>query len=218
MSPFFRTGSEPMLSPRTARHTRPSNPAGGSTLRGSDGQLHPRAPPKPLRVSAVFPGPAPPWNSAPPAGAAQDPASFYDELVPRVPKSCLRGHVDRLRAEEKWQSRARLTESSFSFLEADHPPPLLGPGGEEWEAEPHFVRPQVETTSSFHLDQFSSLLLPDNNRPLEPSVLLALKEVFTRSDPKTVALHMLSVDCQVRPAPEAAVSHSARRSQPSATI
>lgn len=29
-----------------------------------------------------------------------------------------KGHVDRLRAEEKWQSRARLTETSFGFLEA----------------------------------------------------------------------------------------------------
>lgn len=51
--------------------------------------------------------------------------------------------------------------------------------------------------SSFQLDQFDSLLLPENNRPLEPSVLLALKELFNRSDAKTSALHMLSVDCQV---------------------
>ncbi|XP_035261229.1 breast cancer anti-estrogen resistance protein 3 homolog isoform X1 [Anguilla anguilla] len=191
MSPFFRTGSEPMLSPRTPRHTHPSNPAGGDTLRGSDGQLHSRAPPKPLRVSAVFPARPP----------GEDPASFYDELVPRVPPARVRGHVDRLRAEEKWQSRARLTESSFSFLEMGGAPQLLGVGEEvepqDMGAEPHFVRPQVETSSSFDLDQFSSLLLPDNNRPLEPAVLLALKELFTRSDPKTIALHMLSVDCQV---------------------
>ncbi|KAJ8336797.1 hypothetical protein SKAU_G00380170 [Synaphobranchus kaupii] len=193
ISPFFRTGSEPMLSPRNPRHTRPSNPAGGATLRGSDGQLHSRAPPKPLRVSAMFPGPPPLTHHRPPG---VDPASFYDELVPRVPGSHARGHVDRLRAEEKWQSRARLTENSFSFLEMGGAPLLLGPGEGE-EEEPHFVRPQVETSSSFHLDQFSSLLLPDNNRPLEPTVLLALKELFTRSDPKTIALHMLSVDCQV---------------------
>ncbi|KAJ8384664.1 hypothetical protein AAFF_G00199960 [Aldrovandia affinis] len=161
ISPVFRTGSEPMLSPRTPRHTRPSNPAGGATLRGSDGQLHSRAPPKPLRVSALFPGPPPlPYRRV------EDPACFYDELVPRVPPSHSRGHVDRLRAEEKWQSRARITETSFSFLEAGGAP-------------------------------FRSLLLPDNNRPLEPSVLLALKELFTRSDAKTTAMHILSVDCQV---------------------
>lgn len=56
---------------------------------------------------------------------------------------------------------------------------------------------QVELDSCFQLDQFDSLLLPENNRPLEPSVLLALKELFNRSDAKTSALHMLSVDCQV---------------------
>lgn len=56
---------------------------------------------------------------------------------------------------------------------------------------------QVELDSIFQLDQFNSLLLPENNRPLEPGVLLALKELFNRSDAKTSALHMLSVDCQV---------------------
>lgn len=56
---------------------------------------------------------------------------------------------------------------------------------------------QVELDSCFQLDHFDSLLLPENNRPLEPSVLLALKELFNRSDAKTSALHILSVDCQV---------------------
>lgn len=56
---------------------------------------------------------------------------------------------------------------------------------------------QIETTSCFQLDQFNSLLLPDNNRPLESSVLLAVKGLFSRSHPNTLALHMLSVDCQV---------------------
>lgn len=56
----------------------------------------------------------------------------------------------------------------------------------------------MESGSCFQLDQFESLLLPENNRPLEPSVLLTLKELFNRSDANTTALHMLSVDCQVR--------------------
>uniref|UniRef100_A0A667WJN0 SH2 domain containing 3A n=1 Tax=Myripristis murdjan TaxID=586833 RepID=A0A667WJN0_9TELE len=200
ISPVFRTGSEPLLSPRP-RHSRPSHPGGGVTLRGSDGQLHPRAPPKPLRISAAFPNATPPL-SAPPC---DDPSSFYDELVVQVPQSRRKGHVDRLRAEEKWQSRARLTETSFSFLEAqkDEAAPQLpfkmptqreAPGDtEEW----HFERPHVESISCFQLDQFESLLLPENNRPLEPSVLLTLKELFNRSDDTTTALHMLSVDCQV---------------------
>ncbi|XP_078132251.1 breast cancer anti-estrogen resistance protein 3 homolog isoform X3 [Sander vitreus] len=198
ISPVFRTGSEPLLSPRP-RHTRPSNPGGGVTLRGSDGQLHPRAPPKPLRVSAFFGNAIPP----PPTDQDGDPSSFYDELVIRVPQSQRKGHVDRLRAEEKWQSRARLTETSFGFLEAEKREalsqlPLLTQERTAVEVEDwHFVKPHVESVSCFQLDQFESLLLPKNNRPLEPNVLLALKELFNRSNANTTALHMLSVDCQV---------------------
>uniref|UniRef100_A0A3P8UPS3 SH2 domain-containing protein n=1 Tax=Cynoglossus semilaevis TaxID=244447 RepID=A0A3P8UPS3_CYNSE len=55
----------------------------------------------------------------------------------------------------------------------------------------------LRTGSCFQLDQFESLLLPENNRPLDPSILLALKELFNRSDANTTALHVLSVDCQV---------------------
>lgn len=55
----------------------------------------------------------------------------------------------------------------------------------------------MELKSCFQLDQFESVLLPQNNRPLEPSVLLALKELFNRSNADSTALHMLSVDCQV---------------------
>ncbi|XP_044041148.1 breast cancer anti-estrogen resistance protein 3 homolog isoform X2 [Siniperca chuatsi] len=200
ISPVFRTGSEPLLSPRP-RHTRPSHPGGGVTLRGSDGQLHPRAPPKPLRVSTVFPNAIPP----PPTDRDYDPSSFYDELVIQVPQSGRKGHVDRLRAEEKWQSRARLTETSFGFLEAQKSEAssqllfdkeLQKNTAEEVE-DWHFEKPQMELDSCFQLDQFESLLLPENNRPLEPSVLLALKELFNRSNADTTALHMLSVDCQV---------------------
>ncbi|XP_068607536.1 breast cancer anti-estrogen resistance protein 3 homolog isoform X2 [Brachionichthys hirsutus] len=199
ISTVFRTGSEPLLSPRP-RHTRPAHLGGGPTLRGSDGQLNSRAPPKPLRVSAIFPNAVPP----PPANRVVDPASFYDELVVQVPQSRRKGHVDRLRAEEKWQSRARLTETSFGFLEAqnDETSPQLPslPRKKKTAAEEedwHFEKPHVELESCFQLDQFDSLLLPENNRPLEPGVLLAVKELFSQSDAATLALHMLSVDCQV---------------------
>uniref|UniRef100_A0A3Q1G1W1 Breast cancer anti-estrogen resistance protein 3-like n=1 Tax=Acanthochromis polyacanthus TaxID=80966 RepID=A0A3Q1G1W1_9TELE len=114
-------------------HNKRRSFSGGVTLRGSDGQLHSRAPPKPLRVSAVFPNATPP----PPTDSDEDPSNMLPSL------------------------------------------------------------PQMESGSCFQLDQFESLLLPENNRPLEPSVLLSVKEVFNRSDPKTTALHMLSVDCQV---------------------
>ncbi|XP_022593812.1 breast cancer anti-estrogen resistance protein 3-like isoform X1 [Seriola dumerili] len=200
ISPVFRTGSEPLLSPRP-RHTRPSHPGGGVTLRGSDGQLHPRAPPKPLRVSTVFPNAIPP----PPTDSDRDPSSCYTELVIQVPQSQRKGHVDRLRAEEKWQSRARLTETSFGFLEAQKSEASsqllleeeLQRKAAEEEDDWHFERPHTESGSCFQLDRFESLLLPENNRPLEPSVLLALKEIFNRSNANSTALHMLSVDCQV---------------------
>ncbi|XP_054912389.1 breast cancer anti-estrogen resistance protein 3 homolog isoform X2 [Poeciliopsis prolifica] len=200
ISPVFRTGSEPLLSPRP-HHTRPSHPGGGATLRGSDGQLHPRAPPKPLRVSTVFSNASP----LPSTDPDEDPSSYYSELIIRVPQSQRKGHVDRLRAEEKWQSRARLTETSFGFLEAQNNGPSsqllfqkkLQMKAAEEERDWHFERPHIETSSCFQLDQFTSLLLPDHNRPLESNVLLAVKELFSRSDTKTLALHMLSVDCQV---------------------
>ncbi|XP_018583416.2 breast cancer anti-estrogen resistance protein 3 isoform X1 [Scleropages formosus] len=199
ISPVFRTGSEPMLSPRMARHAQASLPEGGAALRGSDGQLHSRAPPKPQRISTLFP--RSPLTPRP----EEDPASLYDELVPRAPPTPSRRHVDQLRAEEKWQSRLRVTETSFGFLESGLAPTLPegGPAGEgnaeapEEEGEPHFVRPQLETSSCFRLDHFHSLLLPDNNRPLEPAVLLELKQLFARSNARTTALHVLSVDCQV---------------------
>lgn len=64
----------------------------------------------------------------------------------QVPQARQKGHVDRLRAEEKWQSRARLTETSFGFLEAQKneeasqlPQKMTPPGGEDW----HFQKPQV---------------------------------------------------------------------------
>ncbi|XP_034543290.1 breast cancer anti-estrogen resistance protein 3 homolog isoform X3 [Notolabrus celidotus] len=160
ISPVFRTGSEPLLSPRP-RHTRPLPP-----------------------------------------DRDNDPSSFYDELVVQVPESRQKGHVDRLRAEEKWQSRARLTETSFGFLEAQLTEastqlPLLPKKKKAAVEDWHFEKPHVESESCFQLDQFESLLLPENNRPLEPSVLLSLKEVFNRSNADTTALHMLSVDCQV---------------------
>lgn len=70
-------------------------------------------------------------------------------VIVQVPQSRRKGHVDRLRAEEKWQSRARLTETSFTFLEAQKNEelsqlPLLPqkkPAGEvdDW----HFEKPQV---------------------------------------------------------------------------
>ncbi|XP_067296596.1 breast cancer anti-estrogen resistance protein 3 homolog isoform X2 [Pseudorasbora parva] len=193
ISPVFRTGSEPVLSPAASCAAPPSHSGlGGSPLRGSDGQLHSRAPPKPLRISIVFT----PTQSGP----ESDPSGLYGELVPQVPITMLpKGHAARLRAQEKWTSRARLTETSFGFLEAQklEEERRNSETAEEDTRDWRFERPQTETTSCFRLEEFRSLLLPENNRPLDQSVLLKVKELVTRNDPRTTALHMLSINCQV---------------------
>ncbi|XP_055060031.2 breast cancer anti-estrogen resistance protein 3 homolog isoform X2 [Misgurnus anguillicaudatus] len=193
ISPVFRTGSEPLLSPGTSCTAAPPSQSslGGSPLRGSDGQLHCRAPPKPLRISILL---SPASDDPTP-----DPGGLYGELVPQVPITMLpKGHAARLRAQEKWTSRARLTETSFGFLEAqkleEEQKERESSGSErDWQ----FERPQTETTTCFRLDEFRSLLLPENNRPLEQSTLVKVKELLARTDAKTSALHMLSVNCQV---------------------
>ncbi|XP_059410941.1 breast cancer anti-estrogen resistance protein 3 homolog isoform X2 [Carassius carassius] len=193
VSPVFRTGSEPVLSPATSCAAPPSQSSlGGCPLRGSDGQLHSRAPPKPLRISIVFT----PTQS----DSESDSTGLYGELVPQVPITMLpKGHAARLRAQERWTSRARITETSFGFLEAEklEEERRVSEIIQEEERDWHFERPQTETTSCFHLDEFRSLMLPDNNRPLDQSVLLKVKELLTCTDARTTALHMLSVNCQV---------------------
>lgn len=66
----------------------------------------------------------------------------------QVPQSRQRGHVDRLRAEEKWQSRARLTETSFGFLDSSSQLPLL-PQKKREEEDWHFVKPQVRINNKY---------------------------------------------------------------------
>ncbi|XP_017313090.1 breast cancer anti-estrogen resistance protein 3 homolog isoform X2 [Ictalurus punctatus] len=205
LSPVFRTGSDPLLSPgSTHSHNSSQLATGGCTLRGSDGQLHSRAPPKPIRISTLFPEKSPTIPQI-----KINPASLYDELVPQIPQSMLpKGPTARLRAQEKWSSRARITETSFVFLEAQRAEEekevevekeerdrltKVVRNGDSWR----FLRPETEMTSSFRLDAFRSLLLPDNNRPLEQSVLHSLKELLSRTDANTTALHLLNVDCQV---------------------
>lgn len=69
---------ENIVNPHEAHLSLP--PGGGATLRGSDGQLHPRAPPKPLRVSTVFSNTSPVLSTDP----DEDPSSYYSELIIRV--------------------------------------------------------------------------------------------------------------------------------------
>ncbi|TFJ97046.1 ankyrin repeat domain-containing protein 23 [Platysternon megacephalum] len=118
-SPVFRTGSDPVLRPTASRCL---DPEGGAALSGSEGQLHSKAPPKPLRAPSMLVG-----------DASQEQLSTYCELVPKAPAG-LRSHVARLHTEEKWRGRARATDTAFGFLE-DEVAPLPRPRRYEEEME-----------------------------------------------------------------------------------
>ncbi|XP_044846616.1 breast cancer anti-estrogen resistance protein 3 homolog isoform X2 [Mauremys mutica] len=177
-SPVFRTGSDPVLRPTAPRCL---DPEGGAALSGSEGQLHSKAPPKPLRAPSMLVG-----------DASQEQLSTYCELVPKAPTG-LQSHVARLHTEEKWRGRARATDTAFGFLE-DEVAPLPRPCRYEEEME-GFVRPLLETASSFQPHSFHSFLLPPDNKPLEPGALKRLKDLFYRRDCRTMALHILYIDC-----------------------
>uniref|UniRef100_A0A8C8VR91 SH2 domain containing 3A n=1 Tax=Pelusios castaneus TaxID=367368 RepID=A0A8C8VR91_9SAUR len=180
LSPVFRTGSDPVLRPTAPRRL---DPEGSAARSGSEGQLHSKAPPKPLRAPSMLGGDAP-----------QEQLSTYCELVPKAPAG-LRTYVAQLHTE-KWRGRARATDTAFGFLEDEvAPQPWLRRGEEEELGG--FARPLLETVSSFQPHSFHSLLLPPNNKPLEPAALKRLKDIFTRHDCRTMALHILQMDCLV---------------------
>ncbi|KAG9463759.1 hypothetical protein GDO78_021157, partial [Eleutherodactylus coqui] len=253
LSPIFRTGSDPVLRSKT-QPVLPLDYGGNNALRGSDSQLHPKAPPKPIRVPSVL-LPDPPEGS-----------ETYCELVPRAPVTSSR-YVDTLKAEEKWRNRARATETTFGFLDAEKSPDTI-PSGLAGFREPTpsgtdsskivyseldkskgvkaeksrtlllecvdhsrtshcspenpkisnfrmfnstvnqriieipeeegdgFVRPQIQTTTSFQPRTFQSILLSLENKPLEPNALRKLKEIVSQRDCKESALHILREDCQ----------------------
>nr|XP_056712432.1 SH2 domain-containing protein 3A [Euleptes europaea] len=169
LSPVFRTGSDPVLRPNA-----PSSYAqGGQALSGSEGRLHSKAPLKPPRAPSVL-------------------VSDYCELVPKAPEGP-RSHVERLRVEERWRGRAHITETSFGFLDSEGSFPSPCSGDTE---ELGFERPLLETVSSFQPQLFRSLLLPPDNKPLDPNALKSLKTIFSQHDCRATAFHILQVDCQ----------------------
>ncbi|CAJ0943556.1 unnamed protein product [Ranitomeya imitator] len=251
LSPMFRTGSDPVLRAKT-QPVVPLDYDGNSALRGSDSQLHSKAPPKPIRAPSVL-LPDPPEGS-----------DTYCELVPRAPIT--KRYVDTLKAEEKWKNRARATETTFGFLDAEKSPEAISSGRvglcnlitsevdnskiiyseldkskvvqteksttllsesidrskvlhfspenlkisnfrmtyskvnqpilEIPEEGDEFVRPQIQTTTSFQPRTFQSILLSPDNKPLEPNALRKLKEIVSQRDCKESALHILREDCQ----------------------
>ncbi|KAJ6657662.1 hypothetical protein lerEdw1_002163 [Lerista edwardsae] len=168
LSPAFRTGSDPVLRPL-------SHSLGILALSGSEGRLHSKAPPKPLRAPSIL-------------------ASDYCELIPKAPES-RRSHVERLRTEERCRGWAHITETAFGFLDSEGLP-FPTPCMVDAEEASKFERPLMETTSSFQPRHFNSLLLPPDNKPLEPNALKRLKDLFVQNDCRTTALHILQMDCQ----------------------
>ncbi|XP_069808890.1 breast cancer anti-estrogen resistance protein 3 homolog [Dendropsophus ebraccatus] len=253
LSPMFRTGSDPVLRAKM-QPVLPLDYDGNSALRGSDSQLHSKAPPKPIRApSLLLPDPS-------------EGSDTYCELVPRAPVTT-RKYVDTLKAEEKWKNRARATETTFGFLDAEKSPDPISDGLANFrdhspsgtdnskilysqldkskvvqaeksrtlllESKDHsrlshsglenpkvslfkmsnskvnqrilespeegedFVRPQIQTTTSFQARTFQSILLSPENKPLEPQALRKLKEIISQRDCKESALHILREDCMV---------------------
>ncbi|KAH0628767.1 hypothetical protein JD844_010265 [Phrynosoma platyrhinos] len=172
LSPAFRTGSDPVL----RANVQLSHPLGDPALSSSEGRLHSKAPPKPLRPLSML-------------------VSDYCELVPKPPEGS-RSHVERLRSEERWRGRAHITETAFGFLDTEVTPSPL-PHLVETEEEPEFERPELEGASSFHPHNFCSLLLSPDNKPLEPSTLKRLKEIFAQHD-SHVAARIISVSKEQR--------------------
>ncbi|KAM3875951.1 breast cancer anti-estrogen resistance protein 3 [Diretmus argenteus] len=68
---------------------------------------------------------------------------------------------------------------------------------EEKRRKSSFQRPVVETTSAFRPAEFSSRLLPSENKPLEMVVLKRAKELLLNHNHHSIARHLLMADCQV---------------------
>lgn len=66
-----------------------------------------------------------------------------------------------------------------------------GAGGEAFSA------PLVETASSFRPGKYLSPLIPQENKPLEMSVLKRVKELLAEVDARTAAKHITMADCKV---------------------
>ncbi|XP_053104559.1 breast cancer anti-estrogen resistance protein 3 isoform X2 [Hemicordylus capensis] len=194
-SPAFRTGSEPALSPLVFRRFA-SELQISDALRGSDSQLFPRPPPKPSKV----PFRRPPHSSE----------VLYCELNATIPTDCWvtkqpscekNSFVEHLTAKENGMHSSRNSETSYLILDnhealLNSVDPLTAPPDRSRESS-IFVTPVLEMVSSFRPNDFESKLLPLENKPLETAMLKRVKELLTNNDAKSIALHILRMDCQV---------------------
>ncbi|XP_077450854.1 breast cancer anti-estrogen resistance protein 3 isoform X2 [Stigmatopora argus] len=68
---------------------------------------------------------------------------------------------------------------------------------EQEEKSNVFLRPVLETESTFRPMEFNSRLLPAENKPLEVLVLKRAKELLLSHNHHSIARHLLMADCQV---------------------
>lgn len=163
-------------------------------LRGSDSQLYPRPPPKPSK-----PLPRPPHSSE----------VLYCELNAAVPTDCnvtkqplcqKNSFVEQLTAKENGMRSCRNSETSYLILGDNDSLSSVDPLTTQTETGKEssmFVTPVLEMVSSFRPNAFESKLLPPENKPLETAMLKRVKELLMNNDAKTVALHILRMDCKV---------------------
>nr|XP_060629959.1 breast cancer anti-estrogen resistance protein 3 isoform X1 [Anolis sagrei ordinatus] len=190
-SPAFRTGSEPALSPLMFRRFA-SELQINDVLRGSDSQLYPKPPPKPSKVPFLRP--------------SHGSDVLYCELNTALPADCRiskqslcqkNSFVDYLTTKENGthpDPNYLILDNRDSFLSSVDP---LTAQTEMSNESDVFVAPVLEMVSSFHPNNFESKLLPLENKPLETAMLKRVKEFFTNNSAKTIAHHILKMDCKV---------------------
>ncbi|KAM9475679.1 breast cancer anti-estrogen resistance protein 3 isoform 3-T4 [Clarias gariepinus] len=226
-SPVFRTGSEPALSPTVPRKMGFETQAGEAICGSDSQLCpkpppKPSKVPSTRHPHSPFGAPVPPvkpqkqWSSTPQQAVSPvSPGVSYCELSPCSPAeweriSAANGYVDRLKVEEKRLSNVstKLDRSSYH-----HAIEALQDSSEEehkeQEEEERQVRPSVakkargfrrpvfEMLSAFRPGEVEFRLLPQENKPLEMSVLKRAKELLVSQDPKTIAKHILQADCEV---------------------
>nr|XP_023958961.1 breast cancer anti-estrogen resistance protein 3 isoform X3 [Chrysemys picta bellii] len=199
-SPAFRTGSEPTLSPTVVRRVAYESPV-GEALRGSDSQLCPKPPPKPNKVPLLRQPQSPlAWHSSEAHYCELNPATSIDCGATQQSLSQKSSYVEHLIAKENGLLSFRNSETSYLIHEDDALQSSMDPLAawtEMAEEGSMFVAPVLETVSSFKPNDFESKLLPPENKPLETPMLKRVKELFTNSNPKVIAQHMLRMDCKV---------------------
>uniref|UniRef100_UPI00358E18A1 breast cancer anti-estrogen resistance protein 3 homolog n=1 Tax=Myxine glutinosa TaxID=7769 RepID=UPI00358E18A1 len=191
LSPLLLTGSEPLLSPMGHRRPLPESTFPLSTMscpHGSDSQLHNRPPPKPSRAPSI---------AIAPGGEG-----YYCELHPVPASAKPNNFVERLRAGENAANVQRSDNNVSMWGNRQYRQECLGISEE-------FCCPEIETSSTFRPNSFTSILLPSENKPLDRNVLRTVKEVFVAHNPRTIAKHIFKMDVRVARITE--VSDNVRR-------